>query len=106
MAEEESFEDLSEVYEALRKDAKSLITDLADSIDSRSQSANLILYGVFVVAAVTFGFFLSKTADFTTFLEFEAIALLLLVYALLEKLNCSKLRKKYSAIFSAAQKLK
>src|SRR2546426_10590825 len=103
MAEEESFEDLSEVYEALRKDAKPLITDLADSIDSRSQSANLMLYGVFFIAAVTAGLFVSKIVDFTTFLEFEAVGLLLLVYALLEKWNCSKLRKKYRAIFSAAQ---
>lgn len=105
MAEEETGE-LSEVYEALRRDAKELITDLESSIESRSSSATISLIAAMFVLLVTLGALLGKAIGFTSFLESEAVGILLAIWGLWEKISCSRLLKKYGGLFSAAKKLK
>ena len=98
--------ELKEVYEALRRDARDLLSDLEDSIESRSSSATLILYGGFFVVAVSLGAYFGKAFDYTTFLESEGVGILLLAYGAWEKITSRRLTRKYGGLFSAAKKLK
>jgi hypothetical protein len=106
MAEEESLGELSEVYEALRKDAKSLVEDFADSVDAMRSDAELIVIAGFCVAMVTIGLFASGSLTYLNFLLLELVGVSLLAVGLMDRVRSSRLQRKYHAMFSAAEKLK
>lgn len=106
MAEEEPLAELTEVYDELRKDAKSLVGDFAESVDAMRSNADLILLGGFFVTTVGSGLFLSGSVSYLNFFLLALVGVALLAVGFMDRRRGSRLQKKYRALFSAAEKLK
>jgi len=108
--DDEEIQEISEVYDILRRDAKLLLTDFKEGVSMWNTTSILMLYlavlGIFLASAAAFPRILVAPNPLVTIIAFGALGIASAIGSILTRHKYRKLKTKYTKLFEIASRLK